>query len=415
MNETQTFSVAVVGGGIVGLSIALTLQQAGERVVIFDKDALTSGASWGNAGHIATEQVFPIASLATLKQVPKMLMDPLSPLRLDWKYLPTIFPWLMRLVWNMRPSKAYAIHQALKVLNDRSLEAWQQFVQQWECKDYLAVKGSLLVTEKTENVQVLQSEVDKFQSIGIDARWLNKVELHDKEPNLHDNLLGGIFFPQTGHVHNIPQLMQILKNKFLQLGGTVREHTEVLDIQNRSNGLAVVVQGDSIQTKRIIIAAGAFSKKWAKLLTGIDVPLDTERGYHLMLPSAQNLLSIPVTSYERRFIMTPMDQGLRLAGTVEYAGLDAAPNMPRATQLYTLAKPLLKIPLSAENSQPWMGFRPSISDSLPVIDKKEQVIFAFGHQHLGLTQAPLTAQLVKQLYFNEPTAFDLNAYRLDRF
>lgn len=415
MNDSEMYSAIVVGGGIIGLSIALTLQKEGERVLIVERNTLASGASWGNAGHIATEQVFPIASLATLKHVPKMLMDPLSPLRLDWKYLPTIFPWLSRLVWNMRPSKANQIHKALKALNDRSLEAWRSFVKQWECESFLAIKGSLLITEKHENQQILQQEAQKLQAIGVATQWLDQATVHDYEPNLREHILGGVFFPQTGHIHNIPQLMQTLKEKFLQMGGTVAEHTDVTAIQQADGKIVVYAQGQQFQAHKLIISTGAYSKKWAKSLANIDVPLDTERGYHLMLPAAKQVLSIPVTSYERRFIMTPMDQGLRLAGTVEFAGLNAPPNMPRAQQLYAQAAPLLKPMLDTEGSEPWMGFRPSIADSLPVIDKKAQVIFAFGHQHLGLTQAPLTATLVKQIYFNEPTSFDLSAYRLDRF
>ena len=202
----------------------------------------------------------------------------------------------------------------------------------------------------------------------------------------------------------------------MQAGGTISEHTDVSDIQLFSDDLFRISSGGkAFEAKRVVIAAGAFSKPWLKKLCGSDIPLDTERGYHLMLPQSQNILNVPVSSFERKFIMTPMNAGLRLAGTVEFAGLDAPPNMERAEQLFRLAEPMLKGRLNRQDAVPWMGFRPSIADSLPVIDRKENILLAFGHQHLGLTQAPLTAKLVKALYFGEQPAIDLSPYRFNRF
>jgi len=146
----------------------------------------------------------------------------------------------------------------------------------------------------------------------------------------------------------------------------------------------------------VLIACGAHSATLTAALTGKKVPLDTERGYHLMLPHEHDRLPFPVTSLERKFIMTPMSEGLRLAGTVEFAGLDAPPTMARAWQLHRLSKGLFRNELNIEAATPWMGFRPSLPDSLPVIDRvcDGKVLLAFGHQHLGLTQAAVTAEMV---------------------
>jgi D-amino-acid dehydrogenase len=168
----------------------------------------------------------------------------------------------------------------------------------------------------------------------------------------------------------------------------------------------------------VLIACGAHSAKLTAELTGKKVPLDTERGYHLMLPNEQGRLPFAVTSLERKFIMTPMDGGLRLAGTVEFAGLDRPPNMERAWQLHRLGQGLFRRDLSAEDATPWMGFRPSLPDSLPIIDKvcDGKVLLAFGHQHLGLTQAAVTAELIAQLATSAPNELlALEPYRLDRF
>ena len=145
------------------------------------------------------------------------------------------------------------------------------------------------------------------------------------------------------------------------------------------------------------------------------VPLDTERGYHLMLPREAARLRLPVSSIDHSFVMTPMQHGLRLAGTVEYAGLHAPPNMARAHNLKPLAEKLLSSPLDGEAAQPWMGFRPTTADSLPVIDRDGDVLYAFGHQHLGLTQAALTAEILAALYFDETPPLELAPYRLRRF
>ena len=415
MMNPANFPVAVLGGGIVGLSIALSLQKQGVNVLLLDKQAVGSGASQGNAGHIATEQVFPIASPEVIKQLPSMLLDPLSPLHLDWRYLPKIAPWLMRLACNMTPSRFERIHQALRALNGASLPAWQNFAQQWQLTPLVKVEGSLLVAEKASSIASLRAHGDKLNRLGIRNQWLDKHSLQEREPALADTQLGALFYPDTGHVMDLNAMLASLLQSFIGLGGQVVEHVDIQHIGKEGQYWALQGNGQRFLAEQLVIATGAFSKRWAKSLAGVDVPLDTERGYHLMLPAMKNTLSVPVSSYDRKFIMTPMQGGLRLAGTVEYAGLEAAPNMGRAEQLATLAKPMLNVDLDSNGKTAWMGFRPSTADSLPVIDRKGSLYFAFGHQHLGLTQAPLTAQLVTELFFNRTSSLDLSPYRLNRF
>ncbi|OSI13445.1 NAD(P)/FAD-dependent oxidoreductase [Neisseria canis] len=412
----QVFSAAVVGGGIVGLSIALALQRSGESVLLLERDTVCGGASYGNAGHIATEQVFPIASPDVLKQLPKMLLDPLGPLRLDWKYLPKITPWLFSLLRHLTPERFRRSHRALMALNSRALPAWQAFAREWGVEKHIRIEGSLLVCETESGQAALQKHGRELNELGVANEWLDRARLHEREPALADTQRGALFYPDTGHVVDLAGMAADLQQAFIRAGGTVSEHTDVSDIQSFSDGLfRIIGGGKAFEAKRVVIAAGAFSKPWLKKLCGSSVPLDTERGYHLMLPHSRDILNVPVSSFERKFIMTPMNAGLRLAGTVEFAGLDAPPNMERAEQLFRLAEPMLKGRLNRQDAVPWMGFRPSVADSLPVIDRKENVLLAFGHQHLGLTQAPLTAQLVKALYFGEQPAMDLSPYRFNRF
>lgn len=199
------------------------------------------------------------------------------------------------------------------------------------------------------------------------------------------------------------------------MGGHVIEHCRVLAATNGADGVHLTTSQGDMTASKVMLSAGAHSKALAKQLTGVNIPLDTERGYHLMLPHESARLQIPVSSLDRRFVMTPMQEGLRLAGTVEYAGLDAPANMQRAQILLQHAQPMLKAPLDASDSVSWMGFRPSTADSLPVIDKIERVFLSFGHQHLGLTQAVISAQMIAEYYFDEDHTIDPKPYQLARF
>ena len=405
----------IIGGGIIGLAAAVTLQARGVKVALLDANEVGQGASLGNAGHIATEQVFPIADASMLRHVPAMLLNPTGPLRIDWRYLPRLMPWAMQLLMNMRPEPFERIHQALLSLNKNSLQAWQGFADRWQLGDWIQVKGSLLTVEKPSSLELLTAHGKRLNDIDVSNELLSKEDLLEREPALQDNQLAALFFPNTGHITNLKAVINQLHDTFRQLGGHVIEHCRVLAATNDADGIHLTTsQGDMTATK-VLLAAGAHSKALAKQLTGVNIPLDTERGYHLMLPHESARLQIPVSSLDRRFVMTPMQDGLRLAGTVEYAGLDAPANMQRAHMLLKHAQPMLKAPLNASDSVSWMGFRPSTADSLPVIDKIERVFLSFGHQHLGLTQAVVSAQMIAEYYFDEDHTIDPKPYQLARF
>lgn len=234
-------------------------------------------------------------------------------------------------------------------------------------------------------------------------------------PQLSEHLQGGLFFPGTGHFidpyHVVCELVQAAKAQGVQF-----LQREVKDARLEEHGVSLTTDQGALSARQVLIACGAHSAKLTAALTGKKIPLDTERGYHLMLPHEQHRLPFAVTSLERKFIMTPMTDGLRLAGTVEFAGLDRPPNMQRAWQLHRLSKGLFRDDLSARDATPWMGFRPSLPDSLPIIDRvcEGKVLLAFGHQHLGLTQAAVTAEMVRELAGKDQVQ-SLTPYRLDRF
>ncbi len=411
----STGRITVIGGGIIGLSIAAVLQRDGMQVTLLEAKHIGAGASFGNAGHLATEQVYPVADPAVFKHLPRMLLDPLGPLRIDWRYLPKLLPWMSLLALNMRPAAFEAIHQALMKLNQACLPAWNQLVQDFGLQQWVHVQGSFLVCEKPASVQGLQQHGTKLNGLGVSNTWVDAAALQEREPALAANQLGGLFFPDTGHVTDLMAVLNKLAADFQQAGGEIIENCAVLHAKQHGQQVVLnTTQGEKVVDK-VVVATGAHSKGLVAELSGCLVPLDTERGYHYMLPHEKNRLHLPVSSADRRFIMTPMEGGLRLAGTVEYAGLQAAPNMERARQLLQVANPMLKQSLNSEGATEWMGFRPTIVDSLPVIDRFGSVFLAFGHQHLGLTQAAVTAQLMRSLLNSETPSLDLHPYRLNRF
>ncbi|WP_413190401.1 NAD(P)/FAD-dependent oxidoreductase [Psychrobacter sp. AT9] len=412
---TSNVDLHIIGGGIIGLAAAVTLQARGVKVALLDANEVGQGASLGNAGHIAIEQVFPIADASMLRHVPAMLLNPTGPLRIDWRYLPRLMPWAMQLLMNMRPEPFERIHQALLSLNKNSLQAWQGFANQWQLEEWVQVKGSLLTIEKPSSLELLTAHGKRLNDIDVSNELLSKEDLLEREPALQENQLAALFFPNTGHITNLKAVINQLHDTFRQLGGHVIEHCRVLAATNDADGIHLTTSQGDMTSSKVLLAAGAHSKALAKQLTGVNIPLDTERGYHLMLPHESARLQIPVSSLDRRFVMTPMQDGLRLAGTVEYAGLDAPANMQRAHMLLKHAQPMLKAPLDASDSVSWMGFRPSTADSLPVIDKIERVFLSFGHQHLGLTQAVVSAQMIAEYYFDEDHTIDPKPYQLARF
>ncbi|WP_073521501.1 NAD(P)/FAD-dependent oxidoreductase [Pseudomonas fluorescens] len=415
MADPNQADLVVVGAGIIGVACALQLARQGRRVVVLDAQAPGMGASYGNAGHLATEQVFPIADLSILKRLPAMLLDPMGPLRLDWTYLPRALPWFIRLLLNLRPAPYQRTVAGLRALNEGSLGAWQRLLQSIGQAQLLREDGSLLVYERAESRPALDALQHRMTQQGVAVDFWSGDAVRKAAPQLSDAIQGGLFFPATGHFLDPYTVVGELVNA-AKAEGVQFLQQRVLDGRLEGSGVSLMTDQGVLTAQHVLIACGAHSAKLTAALTGKQVPLDTERGYHLMLPHEQQRLPFAVTSLERKFIMTPMAGGLRLAGTVEFAGLDRPANMQRAWQLHRLSKGLLRHDLSDSEATPWMGFRPSLPDSLPIIDRvcEGKVLLAFGHQHLGLTQAAVTAERVGQLAAGKQVP-QLHLYRLERF
>ena len=414
---SSDLDIAVIGAGIVGVACALQLARQGQRVVLLDCQAPGMGASFGNAGHLATEQVFPIADLSILKRLPAMLMDPMGPLRLDWKYLPRAMPWFVRLLLNLRSNPFRRSVAGIRALNEASLGAWRRVLGSLGRSEMLQEDGSLLVYEKPESAPALDALQARMLAQNVPVQRWQADAVRQAAPQLSEHLQGGLFFPATGHFLDPHEAVTALYDAALAAGVRFVQ-CEVQGARLKADSVTLATDQGELDVPRVLVTCGAHSARLTEALTGTRVPLDTERGYHLMLPHEHRRLPFAVTSLERKFIMTPMSGGLRLAGTVEFAGLERPANMARAWQLQKLSKGLFKQELDARDATPWMGFRPSLPDSLPVIDRvcDGRVLLAFGHQHLGLTQAAVPAEMIGGLMGSGGEGLpDLEPYRLDRF
>ncbi|MBQ4811212.1 FAD-binding oxidoreductase [Pseudoalteromonas luteoviolacea] len=405
--------IAVIGAGIVGLCNALQLQQQGYQVTLFDKHGIGEQCSKGNAGHFATEQIFPLADSALLPKLPKMLLDSLSPLRIDWRYFAKAMPWFIKFCYNMLGSKYEQHTEALKVLNKDAINAYARLLGD-SFEEHVTLRGSLLTFEHG-NLNEIRALQNKFVKEGIKVDLLNQEEVQALEPQLSVRIKYALLFTEVGHTADPYQLSLCVYNKFVSLGGLFVQQQVTGIYQAGSAWKITTHQTEHGQFEKIIVSTGAWSKRLCKHL-GYQLPIEAERGYHNMLST--HALSRPVASADRQFIMTPMNTGLRLAGTVEFAGLDAPPMYERAACLLAHAKNMLKDFDDVQQGEHWMGPRPSLPDSLPVIceaPNHPNIIFSLGHQHLGLTQAAISSELVANLVAKQPSAFDISPYSITRF
>lgn len=412
----MTQPTLILGGGIIGLSIAYNLQRRGVATILIDAHTILGGASGGNAGHLAAEYNYPVANLATLARLPALLFNPLGPLRIDWRYLPRLIPFGCRMVANMTPARYERIHHALYSLNRHSVAAWERLADRVPLQQYVHRDGILHVASSAKTAAGLADQAAQNRALGLACEHVPRAALADYEPALAEDQQGGLYYPESAHISDLVAIGRTLADALRAAGGDIREHCSIRHISRTEDGYCLHDDaGNSYHGATLILCTGVYSKPFIQQLGVGKVALDTERGYHLMLPHEPSRLRRPLSSIDHSFVMTPMDQGLRLAGTVEYAGLSAPANMARAHNLLPLANKLLRRLLDERDAAPWMGCRPTTADSLPVIDRRDRLLLAFGHQHLGLTQAALTAELISALYHGETPAIDLSPYRLARF
>lgn len=407
--------IIVIGAGIVGLCCARWLQRDGHRVRLLERERPGAGASSGNAGVFAVDSVLPLAIPATIRALPGMLLDPLGPATVHWPSLPGLLPWLGRFLANSRPSRVESCARSLADLCSQAREGFTPLTAGRPAASLLRDTGWLTVFETGAALERAQSGIAARRRLGVRAETLTASELRELAPALTPGLAGGVLYPDCWMCSDPAGLVDALADDFRADGGVV-EQAEVDALAPDGDGVRLEERHSRRRARAVVVAAGAHSRPLAASL-GDRIPLAAERGYHLMLPRPQLRLPLPVMSGEHAFVATPMAGGLRLAGTSELGGLDRPPAWRRAEHLGSLGRGLLP-GLALDNATRWMGYRPTLPDSLPVIGPSprcQRVIYAFGHQHLGLTLAGITGRLVADVLAHRTWRLDPNAVAPGRF
>ncbi|MDO6564479.1 FAD-binding oxidoreductase [Amphritea sp. 1_MG-2023] len=410
-------SVAIIGAGVVGLSCALEAQRQGLQVTLFDRDAPGLGASFGNAGYLAVELIEPLSNPRTLRAALSLWLNPKSPLALPVRYLHRIAPWLIKFMLAAMPQPLQRSRRALLHLNRASIEAWQRSLEDIGAREQMVKSGYLLVWESVRGIDAALQHQAWLRQHGIDTELVQGARLLELEPALAGQVQHALFFPEAYRVRDPQTLCQHLFTAFIERGGQFIQQ-RVTQLTPSVNDISVTTADDAYCYDHTLICSGAWSRALLNQV-GIDVPLEAERGYHLTLPRAGSLLRHHVGSAERQFVMGPLDCGLRIVGMSELGGLTLPPIKRRFELLRHHSRQLLPT-LNQETlaQSEWMGYRPTLPDSLPVIDQHPdypRLCFAFGHQHLGVTQAAITAELMIQLMQQRQTTLDMSAFSVTRF
>ena len=407
--------VVIIGAGFVGVATAMWLQKSGHRVTLVDPKPFEEGAYFGNAGTIATYANIPVGTPSTIKQIPKLLFNSNSPLSINWAYLPQLTPWLLRFAWASRPSQVERIGYQLGVLLSHSHSALAPLIEAAHGHDLVAKNGTLYLYGSETGFVKAKPDIDLRRRHGISVTELTKAEIGDLEPHLKPIYARGLFFENAQHLLSPLDLLKRMGESVITNGGKIITNKALGIYRVSANELKVRLQDSNVLCNKVVVAAGAWSKSLAQQV-GDKLPLDTEQGYHVMYKGAQQVLNRPVGWADVGFYMTPMNDGLRAAGTVELAGLNNPTNPQRLKLIADTVKTLL--PQLEDHDSEWAGFRPSMPDSMPVIgqsSKNADIYYAFGHGHIGVTLSGITGKLISELIDGKPPSVDISAFAAQRF
>lgn len=405
----------VLGAGVVGLATAVYLRRAGCAVTVVDPLPPGTAASFGNAGMISADTAAPIAMPGMLGKVPGWLRDKKGPLVVDPAYFKTALPWLLRWVAAGRLDRVLKISDALRALHKDTFECWQDLVGPEVFGDLIRRTGQVHIWDVEEESPGAAVERQIRERHGLTAEVLTTDDLQQMLPGISRDVKRGLLVPGNGYTVNPGRLVGALADALRHEGGDIVAE-RAMKIIPGEGGHMVMTNVANRSAAHVVVAAGAWSKELLNPL-GIAVPLETERGYHAMLPSPSIEPRYTVSYKSRGFGVTPMEGGLRAAGTVEIAGLHAPPDERRALVLAERARALFP---GLEHGEPrlWMGFRPSMPDSLPVLGPVRSLpglFLAFGHGHFGMTGGPPSARLVSALVTGRATPVDPTPYSIARF
>ena len=408
--------VAIIGAGIQGVCNALFLQKKGIDVTLFDKDEPGCAASYGNAGHFSPYASLQLNRSDVLSDVPAMLLSSRGPLALKWNYFVKMLPWFSKYIMSCSKKKMMHTAKYMHQILDISLDAYDELFADINLDGLVEKKGIMYVWEK-KGIKSRKIEINIREKLGVKQKILNPKEVHDLEPNLKPFYDGGVFYEYARHARNPKKIIEKLFADFLKKGGKFKK-TNINNINFEDQKPILITENNKLLFDKVVIACGAFSKKLTDKLDE-KIPLDTERGYHIHFKNYSNLLSRPVVWADRGFGITPMEQGLRVVGTVEFGGLENPLSKSRIKNLILNAKDMLNgLPENEDHEDEWLGFRPTLPDFLPVIGKSKNynnVYYSFGHHHLGWTLGAISGKIVSKMILGEKTNLDLTPYSSSRF
>jgi glycine/D-amino acid oxidase-like deaminating enzyme len=405
----------VIGAGVVGLSTALNLKRAGLKVAVIDPLGPAGGTSFGNAGLISADTAVPIALPGMLRKVPGWLKDPLGPLVVRPAYFPKALPWLLRWIDAGKRQNVMTISDAMRALHRDTFDHWQELLGQTLFTEMIRRAGQVQIWDGDAETPSARIEREVRDRHGIRAEMLGADELRQMYPGIARDVTRAVLVPGNGYTVNPARLVQALASLFREAGGEIIDE-QVLKIIPREGGYLLLTNVSNRAAAKVVLAGGAWSGRLLAPL-GIKLPLETERGYHAMLPDHNLRLPIPISYKSRGFGITPMEHGLRIAGTVEIGGLEAPPNEQRARMLIEHARRLFP---ELKHGEPrlWMGHRPSTPDSLPILGEtsgRRGLYLAFGHGHFGMTGGPPSAHIVASLVLGRPPKIDPKPFSPARF
>jgi len=409
----NNIKVGIIGAGIQGVCNALFLQKKGFAVTLFDRDEPGNAASYGNAGHFSPYASVPLNRPDVVSDVPAMLLSSRGPLALKWNYIPKMLPWFYKFLKNcskknMKHTAKY-MHQILNL----SLPAFDELFDEIDVNNLIENNGILYVWNN-QNLKSRNLEIKIRDELGVKQQVLNSKEIHDLEPNLKPFYHGGVFYDYARHARNPKKILIKLFENYVKKGGKFLK-INIDDLNFDQNKPVLKSENQRFIFDKLVIACGAFSKKLTDKLDE-KIPLDTERGYHIHFKDFDYLISRPVVYSNRGFGMTPMEQGLRVVGTVEFGGLDNPVSKRRIKNLLLNANEMLDgLP---EHKDEWLGFRPTLPDFLPVIGPSKNynnVFYCFGHHHLGWTLGAISGKIISNMIAQENTNLDLQPYSSLRF
>ena len=410
----KKLKIGIIGAGIQGVCNALFLQKKGYEVTLFDKDEPGNhSASYGNAGHFSPYASIPLNRPDILTDVPAMLLSSSGPLALKWNYVPKMIPWFLKFLKNCTTKNMMHTAKYMHQILDLALPAYDELFDQIDLSGLVENKGIMYIWND-KNLKSRELEINIRNEIGAEQQMLNQKEIHDLEPNIKKIYHAGVFYKKARHAKNPKKILLKLFDLFLKKDGKFLK-LNIQDITFDNEKPTLKSEAQQFMFDRVVIACGAFSKKLTDKLDE-KIPLDTERGYHIHFKGCEHLISRPVVFQNRGFGMTPMQQGLRVVGTVEFGGLENPASKGRIKNLINNAKYLLDgLP---EHEDEWLGFRPTLPDYLPVIGPSKNyknIFYSFGHHHLGWTLAAISGKIISNMIANKKTNLNLEPYSSKRF